>query len=183
MKHDLNFIIPTQLIQEIGNRLFERLDFIKLNPATLLNLSNNTEVFSPLLQSKYALANILNMGRHFLQPALKSQSIDGIFSNCLLEWSTDLLTLLTEIKRILKPEGCLLFSTFGPDSPFGIPCLDMHDVGDALIEYQFLDPVMDAEYIQVDNLKFEIIYGLAWNTNEPIPPTPDFSHKIPITIL
>ena len=43
-------------------------------------------------------------------------SIDGVFSNLALQWCSDLDAVFTGIKRALKPEGRLVFSTFGPQT-------------------------------------------------------------------
>jgi malonyl-CoA O-methyltransferase len=60
----------------------------------------------------------------------------------------------------LKPEGLLMFSYLGPDTGkelaklFRSDCLlrnagslDMHDVGDGLMQAGFSEPVMDMEYL------------------------------------
>lgn len=46
-------------------------------------------------------------------PAL---SIDHVFSNLALQWCRPLDGVFADIKRILKPEGQLVFSTFGPQT-------------------------------------------------------------------
>jgi len=91
---------------------------------------------------------------------LADQSVELVVSNLMLAW-TDRATVFREIHRILTPEGLLTFSTFGPDTlkeirqawetvdstPHVHPFLDMHDIGDALLESGFAGPVMDVEYI------------------------------------
>ncbi len=86
-------------------------------------------------------------------------SIDLIFSNMVIHWFPDLTRAFQEIKRVLRPEGLFLFSTLGPDTLKELRkawqradsfqhvnrFLDMHDVGDLLLQHQFLDPVMDME--------------------------------------
>ena len=47
---------------------------------------------------------------------LSGQSIDSVFSNLALQWCRDLEAVFTGIKRALKPEGQLVFSTFGPQT-------------------------------------------------------------------
>src|SRR5476651_1678543 len=93
----------------------------------------------------------------------KSESVDFVFSNCTFQWFLDPLVALIEIQRILKPQGLLLFSTFGPDTLKELResyqtidtekhvnhFLDMHDIGDLLLHTQFLDPVMDMENITI----------------------------------
>jgi len=44
---------------------------------------------------------------------LQANSIDTIFSNVALQWCQNLGGVFEDIKRILKPEGRLVFSTFG----------------------------------------------------------------------
>jgi len=47
---------------------------------------------------------------------LAGQSIDSVFSNLALQWCRDLEAVFTGIKRALKPDGQLVFSTFGPQT-------------------------------------------------------------------
>lgn len=44
---------------------------------------------------------------------LQDNSVDRIFSNVALQWCQNLGDTLKDIRRILKPDGHLLFSTFG----------------------------------------------------------------------
>lgn len=102
---------------------------------------------------------------HYIQGAMeklpfKNQSIDLIFSNFTLPWANDLSVVLKECKRVLSRDGILLFSTLGPntlmDLNISLPkFLDMHDVGDALLNAQFIDPVVDMEMITVKYSKVE----------------------------
>ncbi len=89
---------------------------------------------------------------------LGSQSIDCIHSNLSLQWM-DLGRAFVEFLRVLRPGGVLTFSTFGPDTlqelrdawakvddrPHIHSFIDMHDVGDILIQAGFADPVLDVE--------------------------------------
>jgi malonyl-CoA O-methyltransferase len=94
---------------------------------------------------------------------LANDSVDLIVSNATLQWAGDLAGAFAEMRRVLRPEGLLMFTTFGPDTlielrrawavadggayPHVSPFLDMHDIGDALVRAGFADPVMDAERI------------------------------------
>lgn len=86
-------------------------------------------------------------------------AVDLVWANLLLP-CCDLAPVLQEVKRVLAPEGLFIFSTLGPDTlkelravfsrnPDGHAHVqdftDMHDIGDALVQAGFSDPVMDRE--------------------------------------
>lgn len=50
------------------------------------------------------------------QLPLAGQIVDGVFSNLALQWCVNLEAVFTEIKRVMKPGGRLVFSTFGPQT-------------------------------------------------------------------
>jgi malonyl-CoA O-methyltransferase len=85
---------------------------------------------------------------------------DLIWSNLELHLKSDPKTLMKQWRSKLKPEGLLMFSYLGPDTGkelvklFPNDCLvrnagslDMHDVGDELMQAGFSEPVMDMEYL------------------------------------
>ncbi|HIE40910.1 MAG TPA: malonyl-ACP O-methyltransferase BioC [Thiomicrorhabdus sp.] len=89
-----------------------------------------------------------------------NQSVDLITSNLMLQWCDDLDAVFQEFRRVMRPEGLLMFSTFGPDTLKELrhawktadpeqehvnQFIDMHDIGDALIRNGFGQPVMDIE--------------------------------------
>jgi len=90
---------------------------------------------------------------------LKENSCDLIFSNLALQWCNDLNSTFQEFFRVLRPGGLLLFTSFGPDTLIELRSswaavddfqhvsgfIDMHHVGDALLNAGLLDPVMDTE--------------------------------------
>lgn len=91
---------------------------------------------------------------------IRDASIDLIYANFLLPFCDDLATLLSTWYRLLKPGGLLMFTTLGPDTFKELrhswaevdnnmhvqSFLDMHDIGDLLLETQFLDPVIDISF-------------------------------------
>ncbi|MDG6778887.1 malonyl-ACP O-methyltransferase BioC [Thiomicrorhabdus sp. zzn3] len=92
---------------------------------------------------------------------LADQSIDLLVSNLMLQWCDDLDRVFQEFRRVLKPEGLIMFTTFGPDTLKELKqawsvadpeqmhvnhFVDMHDIGDALIRNGFGQPVMDVEH-------------------------------------
>lgn len=78
---------------------------------------------------------------------------DLVWSNLALHWFADPLRAIGEWRRVLRPQGLLMFSCLGVDSlaglrALGVPTMrfhDMHDLGDALIHAGFAEPVMDME--------------------------------------
>ncbi len=90
-------------------------------------------------------------------------SVELIISGLTLQWCQDLTKVFKEFKRVLAPGGLLMFSSFGPDTLNELrqswakvdnaahvnAFADLHDVGDALLQSGFADPVMDMEMITV----------------------------------
>ena len=100
-----------------------------------------------------------------------NNSFDLVFSNLSLQWCNHLELALQQFLRVLKPGGLLMFTSFGPDTLKELrnswqqvdaavhvnQFIDMHDIGDALLQNRFADPVMEAEiirlqYAEVDGL-------------------------------
>ncbi len=83
-------------------------------------------------------------------------SADLLFSSLCLQWVADLPRALAGFRRVLRPGGLLLFSTFGPDTLSELreafrqadagdpvtPFAPIHFVGDALQAAGFRDPVL-----------------------------------------
>lgn len=88
------------------------------------------------------------------------QSMDLIVTNLMLQWCDDLDQVFREFRRLLKPEGLLMLTSFGPDTLKELrqawsevdeddhvnTFIDMHDIGDALIRNGFGQPVLDVEH-------------------------------------
>jgi malonyl-CoA O-methyltransferase len=127
------------LQSEVGDRMLERLDLVRLQPARVLDLGAGTGEFSKALLKRYRKANVvsldlaLNMLRHtqsrggwLRKPAcvcgdgerlpFADDSFELVFSNLMLQWCMDLEPVFTELRRVLAPGGLLMFTTFGPDT-------------------------------------------------------------------
>lgn len=90
-------------------------------------------------------------------------SLDLLWSNLALLWHPQPDRVFAEWRRVLRVDGLLMFSSFGPDTfqelraafavlddaPHTLPFVDMHDFGDQLVEAGFSTPVMDMERITV----------------------------------
>jgi malonyl-CoA O-methyltransferase len=99
----------------------------------------------------------------FGQLPLGPNSLDLVWSNLALHWHPQPDRVFAEWRRVLRVDGLLMFSNFGPDTfrelrsafaamdetPHSLPFVDMHDFGDQLVEAGFTTPVMDMEQITV----------------------------------
>jgi len=178
------------LQREVCRRMLERLDYIKLQPARILDAGSGTGWGARQLAQRYPAAQVLalDMALGMLNVAreqsgwwrklfsgsqqshvcadiealpLVANSVGMVWSNLTLQWCNDLPATFRELHRVLKIDGLLMFSTFGPDtlkelrSAFqGVDghshvnrFTDMHDLGDMLTHSGFAEPVMDMEII------------------------------------
>lgn len=193
------------LRNEIGARMLERLQLVKLSPERVLDAGCGAGASLGQLQTLYPAAQIvgvdaaeamahaangpasargpLNRMLSRLMPAkggvqvlcgdfgnlpLAPNCVDMVWSNLALHWHPQPDLVFTEWRRVLRTEGLLMFSSFGPDSlrelrnafgvldeaphvpaPHVLPFVDMHDFGDQLAAAGFSTPVMDMEVITV----------------------------------
>jgi malonyl-CoA O-methyltransferase len=170
--------------QEIGRRLFSRLDYLKLQPSWVLDLGCGSGLFSKCLKQRYPKAHIvgLDCAYNMLQQAYLKQTwlrkwslvqtdmcampfpsglFDLVFANQSIHWGNPVMEVMQEINRVMKADGCLMFSTLGPDTFSELrrawsnvdgyahinEFMDMHDWGDLLLTQHFLEPVVDMETI------------------------------------
>ncbi|MCU0950983.1 MAG: methyltransferase domain-containing protein [Burkholderiaceae bacterium] len=94
---------------------------------------------------------------------LAAECADLVYSNLMLHWHPAPHTLFPEFRRVLRTDGLLLFSCFGPDTlkelraacaealpaSRALPFVDMHDFGDMLVASGFATPVMDVEVLRL----------------------------------
>lgn len=96
---------------------------------------------------------------------LAEGSVDVLFTNLCLQWVEDLPAVFAGFRRVLKPGGLLLCSTFGPDTlvelreafaaaddaPHVSPFASIAQFGDALMAAGFRDPVLDRDLFVLDH--------------------------------
>ncbi len=86
-----------------------------------------------------------------------------LWSVMRLHWDADPRALLAAWRRAIAPEGFVMYATLGPGSlpqlrqiyarlgwgPALVNPIDMHDLGDMMVEAGFADPVMDQELLRL----------------------------------
>ena len=94
----------------------------------------------------------------------KSEVFDLVFSASTLQWCNDMAAVFWDCFRTLRPNGLFIFSLFGPDTlhelrhsfaqvdphPRVKTFVDMHLLGDLLLQTGFKSPVMEAEKLTVE---------------------------------
>ncbi len=174
----------TSIQKIVGNELLERLQWLKIEPQRILDVGSGSSQLTRNLSSQYKQAcvyavdiapqmmaesrkQVISANQFFVcadaaQLPFADNSIDLIVSNMMLQWCNDIHSIFAEFKRVLKSDGALFFSTFGPSTLIelrhswakvdnGIHVnhfVDMHDVGDALLEVGLANPVMDVDVFQ-----------------------------------
>lgn len=73
------------------------------------------DIAEPMLRQAGVFGGLSVVGDAEAIP-LQGGSVDLVFSNMCIQWCRSPERLFAEIRRILKPEGRVLFSTFGPQT-------------------------------------------------------------------
>jgi malonyl-CoA O-methyltransferase len=174
---------------EVRKRMLERLNLVKITPERILDAGCGTGHASRALGKRFPQSHVLALDialgmlhqtaqqRGLMQRLLNldrqsgicgdierlplaDRSIDLLWSNLAIQWCNDLDRAFGEMYRVMRPEGLLMFSTFGPDTlkelrqasavdPDHVHVsrfIDMHDIGDALVRAGFSAPVLDVEH-------------------------------------
>jgi malonyl-CoA O-methyltransferase len=174
------------LEQEVCARLLERCQFLRHPPQRILDLGCGTGAGSRALKKQFRRAQVIGLDSaqamlsefkrrsSLLSPIrpvcadvrglpFAAQSLDLLFSSLVNHWVLDLRSLFDEYRRVLRPDGMLLFATFGPGTlaelhegraasdgaAAFLPLPDLMVIGDALMAAGFGGPVMDMETITV----------------------------------
>lgn len=125
--------------QEIGARLVERLQYLRISPQRILDLGCGPGMFSRQLAQMYPKATIigLDIAHGMLVQSKKRQSwrrrwplvnadmhhlpfengfFDLVFANQVVHWGHSIHQVFREINRVLNGNGCFMFTTLGPDT-------------------------------------------------------------------
>jgi malonyl-CoA O-methyltransferase len=177
-KYDAAAILQRQVREE----MLSRLDVVKLAPHIILDAGCGTGHGLDALLKQYPAAKgiALDIAEGMLsrsqalfpwykfwqtQPRfvcgdiesipLATSSVDMVWSNLAIQWCNDLDAALQEFRRVLRPNGLLMFATLGPDTLKELRAasgadhthvsrfIDMHDIGDAMTRAGFSAPVLD----------------------------------------
>jgi malonyl-CoA O-methyltransferase len=171
------------LQREVESRLLEQLDYLdERQPLRILDLGSGPGRAAGAMKKRWPKAEVIALdaalpmlrevpgNTRFWRPVrrvcadvsklpLADQCTDVIFSSLCLQWLDDLPAVLTEFRRVLRPDGLLLFSTFGPDTLLELreayqavgetpplsPFAAIQQIGDAMLAAGFKDPVLDRD--------------------------------------
>ncbi|MDX1625062.1 MAG: malonyl-ACP O-methyltransferase BioC [Wenzhouxiangellaceae bacterium] len=174
-----------RLQAEVGSRLLDRLDGLNFSPSTIVDLGAGPGLQARELAGRFPKARVVAMDvavpmlhearaqagrwrRRFERVAgdaealpLADGSVDLLYSNLMLQWCDDVAGVLNAFRRVLRPGGLLLVSTFGPDTlrelreafrdaddrPHTSRFVDVQALGDALVRAGFSEPVLDTDWL------------------------------------
>lgn len=132
----------SRLEAEVGARMLERLDYVRLGPARILDAGCGPAPQAAALRKRYPGAQLVALD--FSLPMLASAralgwrarlagarrpaavcaslerlplaaaSVQLVWSNMALHWVPEPRAALAEFQRVLAPDGLLMFSTLGP---------------------------------------------------------------------
>ena len=164
---------------EVAARMLERLDYVKLAPRRVLDAGSGPPrrglgrryPKAAVIALDFSLAmlpprtllerlrgrNIFPLCGDLERLPLADGAVELVWSNMALHWLGEPLAAFREFRRVLAPEGLLMFSTLGPDSLKELRSaagaarvhrfIDMHDLGDMLLAAGLSNPVMDMEML------------------------------------
>lgn len=175
----------------ICDRTLERLEILKVNPKTILDIGTGTGRSIIGLRNAFPGSSIVanDIALPMLEVCINSGSLDEncslvcndtqqlpfddevfdlIFSTSTFQWCDDINQVFSECNRVLCKGGVLIFSTFGPETLIELrrswskvddlehvhEFLDMHHIGDMMLENKFQDPVVDMEVLTIKYKKF-----------------------------
>ncbi|TGY32819.1 malonyl-ACP O-methyltransferase BioC [Stenotrophomonas maltophilia] len=171
------------LQREVAKRLLESLDYLgERQPQVVLDIGSGTGHASATMKKRWPKAQViaLDLAEPMLREAkkqagwwkpfarvcadaqalpLQDQSVDLIYSNLCLQWVDDLPAVFAGFRRVLRPGGLLVCSTFGPETlielrdafaqadavPHVSRFAPIAQFGDALMMAGFRDPVLDRD--------------------------------------
>ena len=176
------YLAAATLQRDVELRLLEHADYLEQAPRRILDLGSGPGRAAGMLKKRWPKAEVVaidlalpmlrQVKQHTrfwrpvkrvcgnaLQLPFTDSSFDFVFSSLCLQWVNPLPDALKEIRRVLKAEGMLTFTTFGPDTlielreaylaigetPSVSPFAAIQQVGDGLQASGFYNTVLDRE--------------------------------------
>ncbi len=176
------------LQREIGNRLVNHLEFTKIDPKRILDIGCGTGYVTRLLCQRYKKADVtaLDLSEGMVRATLSGHgrrlpwhgrrhhvvsdgcslpfpdgSFDLVTSNLAMQWVPEPMQMMREMRRVLAPDGLILFSTFGrrtlselrqalaqishERAGLVLPFPDVTSLGDSLMQLAVELPVTDTD--------------------------------------
>lgn len=171
-----------RLQQQVRDEMLSRLTLLPQPPRAVLDLGAGTGLGAAALKKRFPRAAVTATD---ISPAMLAQarrhsrlwrpircveadarelpfpdaSFDLVFSNLMLQWLQPPDEALAQIRRVLRPGGLLLLSSFGPETLQELRAawaaaddgvhvndfIDIHDLGSALQRAGFAEPVLDVD--------------------------------------
>jgi malonyl-CoA O-methyltransferase len=184
------------LQREVESRLLEGLERMTIEPVVVLDVGSGPGRATGVLRKRFRSAQViaLDIAIPMLRQArrqgswwhpvsavcadagalpLADGSVDLLFSSLCLQWLDDVPATLAEFRRVLRPGGLMLVTTFGPDTLGELrdawvagdarahvsAFAPMAAVGDALMAQGFRDPVLDRDVFTLSYAALDDLIG------------------------
>lgn len=152
------------MYNHIMQRLFSHLEDCSIGPETILNYSFMGSIAQQKLAELYPKATIVSINNPAELSQLTPYSFDMLVAHGGLHQVEDVMAWLMTLRACLKSEGLLLLSCLGPDTfqelraAFAAASVDahlddfvdLHHVGDMLLQSGFAEPVVDVERLHIN---------------------------------
>lgn len=184
------------LQHEVESRLLDNLDRVTDAPSVVLDVGSGPGRATGVLRKRFRSARViaLDIALPMLAQArrqgswwhpvaavcadagalpLADGSVDLLFSNLCLQWLDDVPATLAEFRRVLKPGGLMLVTTFGPETLVELrdawaagdtrahvsAFAPMAAIGGALMAQGFRNPVLDRDLFTLSYAALDDLIG------------------------
>ncbi len=181
---DRELLHASFLQQEIAKRLFDQLQLMTIKPEMILDVSHYAGHTYSSLQQLYPKSECIHVSaveaiaesNHVIanneKLPFENASVDLIVSHLSFDWQSDLMMCFKEFARVLKKDGLLIFSMYGPgtlqelryafsqvsEHPHVHAFFDMHDIGDWLMQSGLTEPVMVKEMLTLRYATLDLLF-------------------------